>query len=95
MRLIGWLCVVGAGLSMILGVLIGRENMRVYRELCARGRFWACSQDGMPAFTTGAIIAIGLLAFGILILAIRRRPARRRRDAYDPDDEQMQRIRRI
>jgi hypothetical protein len=37
MRLIGWLSVVGAGLSMILGVLIGRENMRVYRELCARG----------------------------------------------------------
>jgi hypothetical protein len=48
----------------------------------------------MPAFTTGAIIAIGLLAFGILILAIRR-PGRQRCDAYDRDDEQMQRIRRI
>ena len=34
----------------------------------ARARaFLACSQDGMPDFTTGAIIAIGLLAFGILI----------------------------
>jgi len=94
MRLIGWLCVIGSGLSLVAGILVARDNMRVYRELCARGRLWACGRDGMPAFTTGAIIAVGLLAFGILILAIRR-PRARRSDAYDPDDEQMRRIRRL
>ena len=93
MRVIGWLCVIGSGLALVAGILVGRDNLRVYRELCRRGQVWACGMDGMPAFTTGAVMALALLAFGILVLAIR--PRRRRRDAYDPDDEQMRRIRRI
>ena len=94
MRLIGWLCVVSSPLSLTIGILFSRENRRVYDVLCGQGRLWACAKDATGPAITGALIALGLLVFGILILAIRRPQRRRRRNAYDPDDEQMRRIRR-
>jgi len=96
MRLIGWFCVLGSAVSAGLGILIARENRRAYSVLCGRGRVWACLQDSTGAAWAGLLIGIGLLAFGILILAIRRpRRPRRGRNAYDPDHEQMRLIRRI
>jgi hypothetical protein len=81
---------------LVIGILFSRENRRAYDVLCGRGRLWACAKDATGPAITSVLIALGLIVFGILILAIRRpRRRRRRRDDYDPDDEQMQRIRRI
>jgi hypothetical protein len=65
MRLIGWLCVVGAASSsMNPNVLIGREHMRVYRELYGRGssdqRCW--HRVGAPAVArTQEVVNEGVL----------------------------------
>jgi hypothetical protein len=90
MRALGWVFVALAPVALVLGGLIGRENMRVYAELCRRGWVQACRQDGMPAVWMGLSIAVGLFAFGVIILAIRRpRKRRRRRQGRGGDDDTM------
>jgi hypothetical protein len=89
MRLLGWLCVIVSPLVMTLGVLFVREDNRVYNTLCGQGRIWACGKAGEPL--PWLLVAVGLLAYGILILAIRPPQARRSNDD-DPDDEQPQRF---
>ena len=94
MRLIGWLCVIAAPLAMTLGVLVAQMNTRVYGELCGQGRIWACGIAGAEAARTWLMVAVGLLAYGILILAIRPPQHRRPSESDDPYDEQPQRFRR-
>jgi hypothetical protein len=64
-RLIGWLCVVISPLSLVIVILFSRENRRVYDVLCGKGRLWACAKDATGPAITGALIALGLLVFGI------------------------------
>jgi len=94
MRLIGWLCVIAAPLAMTLSVLLARVNNRVYGELCGQGRIWACALGGAEAARMWLMVAVGLLAYGILILAIRPPQHRRAHESDDPYDEQTQRFRR-
>jgi len=94
MRLIGWLCVIAAPLAMTLSVLLARVNNRVYGELCGQGRIWACAICGAEAARMWLMVAVGLLAYGILILAIRPTQHRRSNESDDPYDEQTQRFRR-
>ena len=67
MRVIGWLCVIAAPLAMTLGVLVAQMNTRVYGELCGQGRIWACGIAGAEAARMCLMVAVGLLAYGILI----------------------------
>jgi hypothetical protein len=94
MRLIGWLCVIAAPLAMTLGVLAAQTNNRVYGELCGQGRIWACGIAGAEAARMWLMVAVGLLAYGILILAIRPPQPRRPNEPDDPYDEQPQRFHR-
>ena len=94
MRLIGWLCVIAAPLAMTLSVLLARVNNRVYGELCGQGRIWACAIGGAEAARMWLMVAVGLLTYGILILAIRPPQHRRSNESDDPYDEQTQRFRR-
>jgi hypothetical protein len=94
MRLIGWLCVAAAPLAMTLSVLLARVNNRVYGELCGQGRIWACAIGGAEAARMWLMVAVGLLAYGILILAIRPPQHRRSPESDDPYDEHTQRFRR-
>jgi len=93
MRLIGWLCVIAAPLAMTLSVLLARVNNRVYGELCGQGRIWACALGGAAAARMWLMVAVGLLAYGILILAIRPPQHRRAHESDDPYDEHTQRFR--
>ena len=94
MRLIGWLCVIAAPLAMTLGVLVAPMNTRVSGELCGQGRIWACGIAGAEAARMWLMVAVGLLAYGILILAIRPPQPRRSNEPDDPHEEQTQRVRR-
>jgi len=67
MRLIGWLCVIAAPLAMTLGVLAAQTNNRVYGELCGQGRIWACGIAGAEAARMWLMVAVGLLAYGMLM----------------------------
>ena len=80
--------------AMTLGVLVAQMNTRVYGELCGQGRIWACGIAGVEATRMWLMVAVGLLAYGILILAIRPPQHRRPNESDDLDDEQTQRFRR-
>ena len=69
MRVFGWICVV-LGVIVAFGIVswVG-ENNRMYSELCARGRLWACArQDSLAGGLVAGAIVVG---FGVLLLAIR------------------------
>jgi hypothetical protein len=69
-RLIGWLCVIGAGFSLMGGLLSGHFAPYSRRSRRGRSDLKAFIQEEAPGFIPGVVIAIGLLVLGLLILAI-------------------------
>jgi len=72
-RLIGWLCVIGAGISLIVCLASGhfaphRRRCRHSRSGRRRSDFGVFLREDFPGFIPGAVIAAGLLALGLLIL---------------------------
>jgi len=72
-RLIGWLCVMGAGISLMVGLASGhfaphRRRCRHSRSGRRRSDFGVFLREDFPGFIPGAVIAAGLLALGLLIL---------------------------
>jgi len=67
-RLIGWLCVIGAGISLMCGLLSGYFAPHRHRSRRRRNDFKAILWAGAPGFIPSAVIAAGLLALGLLIL---------------------------
>jgi hypothetical protein len=71
MRGIGWLCIFGAGISMLAGLLAGhfvRPRRRRHRR---ESDIEAFLREELPGFIPFAIIAAGLLAIGVVILRMR------------------------
>ena len=68
MRLIGLLCVMGAGISLMGGLLSG--HLAPHRRWSRRRRsdFKAFLGEDAPGFIPSAVIAAVLLALGLLIL---------------------------
>jgi hypothetical protein len=69
-KLIGWLCVMGAGISLMGGLLSGHFAPHRRRSRRGRSDLKAFIQEEAPGFIPGAVIAAGLLALGLLILVI-------------------------
>ena len=73
MRLIGWLCVMGASISLMVGLASGhfpshRRRSRHSTSGRRRSDFGMFLREDFPGFIPGAVIAAGLLALGLLIL---------------------------
>ncbi len=67
-KLIGWLCVMGAVISVMAGLLSG--HFAPPRSRRGRSGFKAFLTEESPGFIVGAVIAAGLLTLGLLILVI-------------------------
>lgn len=68
MRLIGWLCVMGAGVSLMVGLLAGHFAPHRRRSRRRGSDFMAFLREDFPGLLPGAVIAAGLLGLGLLIL---------------------------
>ena len=69
MRVIGWFCVMGACISMLAGLSAGhfvRRRRRHRRR--RRSSVEAFLREEFPGLIPFAIVAAGLLAFGLVIL---------------------------
>jgi hypothetical protein len=69
-KLIGWLCMMGAGISMLAGMLSGHfaPHRRKFRG--KRSAFQALMGESAPGFVQSALLAAVLLALGLLFLVI-------------------------
>jgi len=72
-RLIGWLCVMGAVISLMVGLASAhfaphRRRSHHNRSGRRRSDFELFLREDFPGFIPGAVIAAGLLALGLLIL---------------------------
>ena len=69
MRLIGLLCVMGAGIALIGGLISGHLAPRRPRSRRRRDdSFIASLREDFPGFIPSAVVAAGLLVLGLLIL---------------------------
>jgi hypothetical protein len=67
-KLIGWLCVMGAGISLMCGLLSGHFAPHRHRSRHRRDDFETFLREAFPGLIPSAVIAAGLLALGFVIL---------------------------
>jgi membrane protein YqaA with SNARE-associated domain len=72
-KLIGWLCVMGAAISMMAGLLAGHFVRPRRRRRRRESNIEAFLREEFPGFIPFAIMAAGLLAIGLVILRMRGR----------------------
>ena len=70
---IGWLCVLGAGISLLAGLLAGHFVKPRRRRRRRESNVEAFLREEFPGFIPFAIAAAGLLALGVVILRMRGR----------------------
>jgi formate-dependent nitrite reductase membrane component NrfD len=70
---IGWLCIFGAGISLLAGLLAGHFVRPRRRRRRRESNVEAFIREELPGFIPFAIIAAGLLVIGVVILRIRGR----------------------
>lgn len=68
MRFVGWLCVMGAGISIMVGLASGHFAPYRHRSRHNRSGRRRSDFEDFPGLIPGAVIAAGLLALGLLIL---------------------------
>jgi hypothetical protein len=66
-KLIGWLCVMGAGISLMC-LLSGHFAPHRHRSRPRRDDFETFLREAFPGLIPSAVIASGLLALGFVIL---------------------------
>lgn len=67
-KLIGWLCVMGAGISVLAGLLSEHFAPHRRRFRGRRSTFQAVLGESAPGLVPSAVIAAVLLALALLIL---------------------------
>jgi hypothetical protein len=70
---IGWLCIFGAAVSMLAGLLAGHFVRPTRRRRRRESNIEAFLREEFPGFIPFAIMAAGLLAIGVVILRMRGR----------------------
>jgi hypothetical protein len=70
---IGWLCIFGAGISLLAGLLAGHFVRPRRRRRRRESNIEAFLREEFPGFIPFAIMAAGLLAIGVVILRMRGR----------------------
>jgi membrane protein YqaA with SNARE-associated domain len=70
-KLIGWLCLMGAAILMMAGLLAGHFVRPRRRRRRRESKIEAFLREEFPSFIPFAIMAAGLLVIGVVILRMR------------------------